>query len=123
MTTNAITPLARLKRALWYRTILIGAVYCLLLLWLAPSWAIFGLRGVLLGIAFVWSLAKSAENPAGKIQAGLSLVRMMGMAGLILFAGGFEVTPIAVVIGGFLSYKIGLLAEYAQGIVSARNTP
>jgi hypothetical protein len=77
----------------------------------AQPWVGSLAAGMALGWVNLILLIRSAEKPREKAQAGMSVVRMMGLGYLIVLAGQGNTFETSVVIAGFLSYKLILLWE------------
>jgi hypothetical protein len=113
MTTMSKT-FKTLKRDLWIRLALVGTLFIGWFALYAPAYLQQAIGGVMVGAFFMGSLMYCAEHPRGKSQIVFSLTRMALLAYLIVRLGEFRATETAVVIGGFLSYKVGLVMEYIR---------
>jgi hypothetical protein len=81
----------------------------LLVLWFFPEQAkLFG-AGLFLGMMYLFSVALNGFLPLGRFQIVFSLTRMMLFAYLIVYSASFNFQGTAVVIYGFLSYKLVLI--------------
>ncbi len=69
------------------------------------------LWGALLSYGYIFSLARMIELPKSKLAIALSVIRMVSVSFLIVFAGEFKLLDTCVVFCGFLSYKIVLFVE------------
>lgn len=100
-----------LKR-LWQKTLLLDALLLVGCAWKAPQYVQPLVGGMLIGLFYLFSLGISARSPKHMaVQIAISLLRAAGLGYLILVAGHFRMTEIAVVLGGFLSYKFAWMLE------------
>lgn len=114
----AISPFARLKKRLWLGTLILDAN-------LAAGFAVFKpeylqpcLYGILLGLLYLWSLTFNAENPKKGIQFAFSTIRSMAFAYLLVKVSHAQAMEFAIVMCGFLSYKVILTVEYVVRALS-----
>ncbi len=102
------------KRALWLRMAVTASLFLGAIAWQYPQVLKPAIGGVLIGVFFLWSLMYTADHPRGRLQIVFSLTRMLLLAYLIVKLGHLRVLDTTVVICGFLSYKVGLVMEYAR---------
>lgn len=100
-----------LKRRLWRYQIVTAFVMGGFFLWYQAALLPWLVGGVVLGSFFLGSLMFSAEYPRNHVQFVFSLFRMVLLAYLIVCIGNFKFLETAVVICGFLSYKVGIVIE------------
>lgn len=107
----------RLKRVLWRGTLLLDLLYILGVAILWPGLAKVAFMGCALGLGYLWSLFFNAEHPKRKIQFAFSLTRIMILAYGIVYVANGRMNELALVICGFLSYKVILAADATVQVV------
>ena len=116
--TTGIPEILRLKRVLWRGTLTLDLVFLIVTALFWPTLLKPAFMGVLLGLGYLWSLFFNAEHPKRKIQFAFSLMRIVILAYAIVSVSHARVPELAIVICGFLSYKVVLTVDAAAQVVS-----
>jgi|GEM_PF-1599169 len=119
MTYNPVTYYGELKRKLWKGTLLLDVLFLLGMAWFSPNHLPQAVGGVMMGVFYLWSLSFNAEHPKKSIQFAFSLMRVCLLAYLMVKLSHLRVYELAIVISGFLSYKIILTVEYVAQAMQA----
>lgn len=123
MTYNPATYYGDLKRKLWKGTLLLDVLFLAGMAWFSPKYLPQAVGGVLMGVFYLWSLSFNAEHPKKSIQFAFSLIRVCLLAYLIVKLSHLRVYELAIVISGFLSYKVILTVEYVAQAMQAFRPP
>ena len=99
-------------KKLWLGTIWVNAVMLLVAVSFFPNLLFQLVEGMVIGAFHLWSLMFSVKAPKRKLQFVFSLTRLALLAYVIVSTANFNIQEISVVICGFLSYKLVLVAEY-----------
>lgn len=119
------SPFARLKKKLWLGTLLVDALLVLGFALFSPAQLKLCLMGVMLGLFYLWSLTFNAENPKKGVQFAFSTIRSCLFAYALVQLTQARANELAIVMSGFLSYKVILTVEYVVQALPAfrRRTP
>lgn len=117
-----------LKNRLWFGFFVYSLLFLLVTVLFYPVYLKDAIGGLCLGAFYQWSLLKSVLiPPAGETsikksvwQSVGSLIRIVGIAFLIVWLGQGNLTATTIVIFGCLSYKGGALAEVVYQTVLKR---
>lgn len=123
MTYNPATYYQELKRRLWTGTFILDVLFLAGVAWLSPKQLPQAVGGVLMGVFYLWSLSFNAEHPKKGVQAVFSLIRICLLAFLVVKLSHLRVYELAIVISGFLSYKVILTVEYVAQAMQAFRSP
>lgn len=129
MTSNPLTPnpspFARLKKKLWLGTLAVDALLLAGFAILNPQYLGWCFMGVVMGLFYLLSLTYNAENPKKGVQFAFSTIRAALFAYMLVQLTQGEATELAIVMSGFLSYKVILTVEYVVQALPAlrRETP
>ena len=100
------------KRRMWRGTLIFDAVLLVGCALFFPDSLYYLTVGIVVGLIYLKSLLFTAEYPLRKLQIVFSLTRLLCFAYLISSIGSKSAWQFLVVMGGFLSYKGTLTAEY-----------
>lgn len=119
------SPFARLKKKLWLGTLTVDVLLLAGFAILKPQYLGWCLMGVMMGLFYLWSLTYNAENPKKGVQFAFSTVRAALFAYALVQLTQGQATELAIVMSGFLSYKVILTVEYVVQALPAlrRETP
>lgn len=106
-------PFLAMKKRLWLGTLTLNALLLLALTLFYPQCMKLGSTGMLLGLGYLWSLTFNAENPKKGIQMAFSTIRACLFAYALVQVSHGKANDLAIVIGGFLSYKVVLTVDCA----------
>lgn len=102
-----------MKQRLWLGTLALDALILVLVALFAPQAFRLCLSGILLGLGYLWSLTFNAEHPKKGIQMAFSTIRACVFAYALVQVSHGTAHDLAIVIGGFLSYKVILTVDCA----------
>lgn len=112
-----------MKRRLFWGTLLVDLLVLGIAIWLYPEGFLLLASGMAMGFFNLWSLSFSTEHPKHRIQFVFSLIRICILAYILVTLSHARVVELSLAIGGFLSYKLVLYAEYfIQATVSFRRS-
>lgn len=108
-----------MKKRLWLGTLALDALLLLGFALFYPQAIKLCVAGVLLGLGYLWSLTFNAENPKKGVQMAFSTIRACLFAYALVQVSHGKADDLAIVIGGFLSYKVVLTVDCAIQALSA----
>lgn len=119
------SPFIRLKKKLWAGTLLLDGALLIGFALFSPQQLKLCFMGVALGLFYLWSLTFNAENPKKGVQFAFSTIRSCLFAYALVQLTHARANELAIVMSGFLSYKVILTVEYVVQALSAfrRTTP
>jgi hypothetical protein len=112
-------PFLAMKKRLWLGTLALDALLLCVFALFYPQQLKLGATGMLLGLGYLWSLTFNAENPKKGIQMAFSTIRACLFAYALVQVSHGKANDLAIVIGGFLSYKVILTVDCAIQALSA----
>ncbi len=118
-TEPVITPFLAMKRRLWLGTLALDALLLCGFALFYPQLLKLCVAGILLGLGYLWSLMFNAENPKQGVQMAFSSIRACLFAYALVQVSQGRANDLAIVIGGFLSYKVILTVDCAIQALSA----
>lgn len=119
------SPFLRLKKKLWVGTLLVDAALVAGFALFNPEQLKLCMTGIFLGLFYLWSLTFNAENPKKGVQFAFSTIRSCLFAYALVQLTHARANELAIVMSGFLSYKVILTVEYVVQALPAfrRTTP
>ncbi len=110
-----------LKQTLLLGTAVLGILLGILLWVISPEWVLPFLKGVLLGLGYLYTLCLTVETPKRGFTIFISITRAALFGFLIVYFGQFRLWETGVVFCGFLSYKIMVIWAVIRASIGIRS--
>lgn len=111
-----------MKHRLLVYTGLVNGLGALVLFFVQPAWLLYYVMGGVISYGYLLSSFLTSEHPRKGISIVMSAIRVALVGFLIAWVGHFSVLYSTVVIAGFLSYKIVLLADFVIHCIGPTQT-